>query len=426
MKKPARFSVLMALYLGGFLVFNLLVVLNTGFDTALLIYLAVALLIVVLCWIRHLYSRQIGVSLGLVIILQPPLAYFSVFEPPFKHLPPDMVREINVVGDILKGISGRQRISTDAMGFRTTAKPDYSGGAPNRIFMIGGSTTEQIFIDDARTTGAILQSSLGRKFGGVEVINTGVSGLRARQHLDTLKVIVRFGPKLVVFMMGVNDWNNHISQSLAAGSTAGLMKHFNLLVYFDLARFPLSKAAERLVSLARGRDRIAAPVEVVTENGDFYLGKRDALFKRPQARTFRPETVSADYASTVTDIFRVCRDNGLKCLFTNQPNGYSRQATRPFLRSFWMTPPRAGTTQSLDDMIYISALYNSWLEKAVCDAGHYFVDLDSKLPKSFEIFYDDVHFNTLGARRVAELLLPHVDRILSAPQGMRVVSPACS
>jgi lysophospholipase L1-like esterase len=44
----------------------------------------------------------------------------------------------------------------------------------------------------------------------VEVVNTGVSGLRAQQHLATLRNIADLNPNLVLFLLGANDWNRHV------------------------------------------------------------------------------------------------------------------------------------------------------------------------------------------------------------------------
>ena len=83
----------------------------------------------------------------------------------------------------IAGVAGIQRITTDTKGFRVTKNIDYESKSAFRIFAIGGSTTEQIFLDDKTTWTHLLQEKFSEHFP-VEVINTGVSA-------ETLKVVMR-------------------------------------------------------------------------------------------------------------------------------------------------------------------------------------------------------------------------------------------
>ena len=93
---------------------------------------------------------------------------------------------VNVIGNAIPGIHGLQHITTDAKGFRVTPPIDYGTKRGLRIFAIGGSTTEQIYLDDKATWTYLLQTKLARALGRpVEVINAwGVrsTGRAPRQH----------------------------------------------------------------------------------------------------------------------------------------------------------------------------------------------------------------------------------------------------
>ena len=80
-----------------------------------------------------------------------------------------------------------------------------------RVFIISGSTPEQILLDDHKTQTYLLSRKLNIQTNNqVEVINAEFSGPRAENHYYTLKAIERYQPDLVIFLMGINDWNNHI------------------------------------------------------------------------------------------------------------------------------------------------------------------------------------------------------------------------
>ncbi|MFK8027739.1 MAG: SGNH/GDSL hydrolase family protein, partial [Gammaproteobacteria bacterium] len=129
----------------------------------------------------------------------------------YKTLPPNMKEKVRIVGDVMPGFNGVNTISTDSRGFRVTKEVSYDIDTPIRVFAIGGSTTEEINSDDRETWPALLEDKLAQEFGqDVEVINTGLSGLRAKNHLATLLRTENLYPDYYVFLVGVNDWNKQI------------------------------------------------------------------------------------------------------------------------------------------------------------------------------------------------------------------------
>ncbi len=79
-----------------------------------------------------------------------------------------------------------------------------------RICAIGGSTTEDILLDDESTWTHRVQEGIAKQGKSAEIVNTGVSGLRAANHLATLKVVAQLEPDLVISLIGANDWAKHI------------------------------------------------------------------------------------------------------------------------------------------------------------------------------------------------------------------------
>ncbi len=69
-----------------------------------------------------------------------------------------------------------------------------------------------------------------------------------------------------------------------------------------------------------------------------------------------------------------------------------------------MTPFREDYTLDLTSMGGIADLYNQYLIRFARKQGHDLIDLAAAMPAGTASFYDDVHFNTEGARRVANVL----------------------
>ena len=134
---------------------------------------------------RFQYSREWALLLAAFLVLQTAVTPF-LLKKQYKHLAPNIRTSINVV-EGLPGISGLQTITTDHMGFRVTKSIDYAHKKGWRLFAIGASTTEEIYLDDYKTWTHLLQEKLEHARGGpVEVINTGVAGLRLAHHITNL------------------------------------------------------------------------------------------------------------------------------------------------------------------------------------------------------------------------------------------------
>ena len=96
-----------------------------------------------------LWIKALGVWFGIFLLVQ---TLVSPMVPGIRYqsFPPNFESTFNVRSG-LPGISGVQSITTDELGFRVTHDVDYTDGTPYRIFAIGGSTTADEKLDDAKT-----------------------------------------------------------------------------------------------------------------------------------------------------------------------------------------------------------------------------------------------------------------------------------
>lgn len=331
------------------------------------------------------------------------LASLAMLGGDFKTLPPKMDLVANVVGG-LPGISGEQHITTDKHGFRTNRPVAYNQKSTMpRIFAIGGSTTEDIFLDDKATWTYLAAEKLSARLGQpVEMINTGVSGLRARHHLATLRTIAAFHPDLVIFMIGVNDWNHHIREHfkyLDAGKDETWRPDWLKGLYLRN-----SFAGLALQALLTSHMSAGVPAKRL-ETGSYFTPQRGSLDRKIRVR-FYPKDVSPAYAKTINRIMKECSIAQFACLFLTQPHGYQDGASKKFRDSFWMTPPNRSYTLDLPSLNHVASMYNRFLLRTAQKAGHSACDIAAGMAPSFRNFYDDVHFNEAGARQVAALLLP--------------------
>ncbi|KQC06764.1 MAG: hypothetical protein APR62_07540 [Smithella sp. SDB] len=344
----------------------------------------------------QIYSLWWGLFLVLQIFLSQVLLYSD-----FKTLTPNFRQIINVKAGI-PGISGNQLITTDSKGFRTTKNVNYESSETFRIFAIGGSTTEQIHLDDKSTWTHLLQEQLSKRLNlDVEVINAGVAGTRAKNHLATLHHILKLHPDMVIFLFGLNDWNWYILEAYSKVNQFRKIKAYR--ANFLLEDTLLGKSITNVFMYTKNLMKKKKMDSVRDDFGLCYSRQRGSL-NRKEVFYFHPEDVHPEYKKLVRSISNVCHDNNIACLFVTQPSGYKNGASDEFKKGFWMTPPGEPYTCDFESMIYIASLYNSFLLKFSKENDHPVCDAASMVSPTFDNFYDDCHFNTNGAKNLSRII----------------------
>ncbi len=354
-------------------------------------------------FLRQAAWRAYGLWLGVFVVAQSMLT--PLLRGDYVSLPAGMKTTVQVTTDAIPGYpAGTRQASTDTRGWRVQPAVDYERKAGLRIVAIGGSTTEDIVLDDRATWTHRLQQSLVDEFAGVHVVNTGVSGLRAANHAATLRVADAVRPDLVIILLGGNDWNKHIKdhhepgrdrwQPVPLRSTA-LARVIEGVVIAPLQR----KLADR--SWSDVTKTIARPEDL---NG----GRRMFGDRAPRHR-FAPQAVSAGYAADLEALGALCKELKRPCLFITQPHAYGPPAPDARLVArFWMTPPYADYGLELESMARLAHLYNAHLSQFARRTGHGLCDAAAGMPPEQRLFYDDMHYTDEGAARMAELIAPCV------------------
>lgn len=352
------------------------------------------LLIFLLIAIRRQRWPSIAISIFLLL-----LGNFIVT--PFTNperavtLPPNLKLDLLFENDAYIGIKGAQRITTDEKGFRVTRPIDYTNKSTAlRVFAIGGSTTEQIYVDDQKTWSSLLEKMLEMSLGRtVEVINTGVSGLRASHHLSTFHKILPYHPDAVVFLMGINDWNKQIAEEIEQ----------NWVLPAWIKRFSIRNSPLWNIGKLGAAPKTLAMSEA-TSPQVFGAPSFPNSLARGEIKQFQPQNVSVNYSQAVESIMRLCADRGIRCFFVTQPHAYDPNISERLKLRLWMTPPNESYTLSLDNIQQIAKRYNAWLIESSKRQQQPLCDLASILPATEAIFYDDCHFNESGSVHVAEAL----------------------
>jgi lysophospholipase L1-like esterase len=331
-------------------------------------------------------------SLAAFLILQ--ILVGAVKTSDYKTLMPGL-NELTAMGNRYRGITGWQHLTTDAEGFRVTRPIRYDQAAGYRIFVVGGSTTEQILLDDHKTWTAELERQLNADGQDVQVINTGVSGLRARHHVATLEHISALHPSMVVFVMGANDWIHHIFERFDSSAAPPPPAWREKL---SLRHSPLGTLLTR-----SARGWFPSPQANRHSEAPRYDERRHSLERQP-AHTFFPDRVSDEYSLALTRLGEICHRANFGCVFVDQPHGYQASANAEYRASFWMTPPYRPYTLTFDSLVSLARLYNETSLTFAKRNGFATCAVADRIDPSFASFYDDMHFNESGAKMMGSLL----------------------
>ncbi len=317
-------------------------------------------------------------------------------------LTPNWSTNVDFLPDAQTGIIGEQHISTDERGFRVLPPVDYAHKSGLRVFAIGGSTTENIFVDDAKTWPHLLQENLASRLERrVEVINTGVSGLMSRHHLGTLQEILPLHPDVVLFLVGANDWGHAILQRFGEDP-----QPTQRLTFFDtLLGKAVSAGFDYLLPSAMPAQKSRQIIGAASP-GHFRAGRgiHTNSLQRTTEKSWFPDVVNADYRANLLRISDVCHKNELICVFITQPTAYSNDAPQALQARFWMTPNGASYTLTLDSMEHLVKLYSYALIDFAKERGHPVCDIATKVPPTLNYFFDDLHYTTAGNALLSRLL----------------------
>ena len=343
-------------------------------------------------------------------IVQPNFQKITVFEDEAVH-----------------GLSGRHHISVDERGFRITKPIDYEKKPEGfRIFAIGGSTTQMIYIDDRKTWTHLLQEKLSKDYhGNVEVINTGLAGTRAEQGLGTLKKIVKFHPDLAVFLVGTNDWRRHILNQVI-GNSSGASPSYpweNFSFYNSLIGRVYSSVVLKRKRDAENRDKNQIETEIFLKNSESAHLKRARCDKGTDVNLPLdfPRHVSVAFEEALKGIKAMCEKNGLTCMLLTQPHGYKPGARGKFREELscmnrWKAPEVPDGTEyvfrDVDRMGSIAEFYNNYTMHFARANHLLYCDVAAKVEPTNEMFFDEVHYTEQGSEKVADEVFKCVKRLL--------------
>ncbi len=287
---------------------------------------------------------------------------------------------------------GRSRYSRDALGLRGP----YDDAGRIDVLTIGGSTTNQLFIDDDKTWQAHMRRRFSEAGKPAIVVDASVDGQSARGHIAAfdrwLSQLPGLKAKYVLAYVGINDValdDAAIYDSMEATDASRRFRNAiaNKSALYALFRTIRGMIRAREMHLVHG----SAPIQGLD------WGKYRPVEEPAPPDPARERDLAA-YAERLTVLIGRIRAFGSKAVLVTQPTAEFR------VRDGWVWVPRNRDGGLNPSGFHIMDRFNRVTMSTCRAAGAICVDLARTVAFEEGDFYDRVHNTPAGTRKVGEFL----------------------
>lgn len=293
-------------------------------------------------------------------------------------------------------MDGEIRFSVNNMGFRG---PDIATPKPPdeyRIFMVGGSTTECLYLDDSRTVTSTLQAFLDREYPGdidFKVYNAGKGGDKTFDHIAMISHrIVHLEPDMIILFAGLND----LLAAIGGVDYTHLPEiTYHRCTFIDAARyflteFQIPRYVWRIFTSPSDEDIMQAiPFH------SHYKRQIGLAASYPPAGE-PPQMDLTSYATNMRSIIGIARANNIRLVLMTQATTWNSEVDSTATDWHWMNACN-GQRYRETDMDRAMEAYNDVTRQLAEEYQVPLLDLAKMIPKSRNLIYDDCHFNINGA-----------------------------
>lgn len=324
------------------------------------------------------------------------------------------------------GVTEDAHIRINRLGLR--GDPPSRGATPS-ILAIGGSTTEDVVLNDADTWTGRLQSELRRCHATAWVGNAGKAGTNSLHHAMVAEAMVgRLKLDRVLVLLGLNDMlfdaRIHLGD-IKLGPDWDRQQTFMYLPPLDTKWYERSAAYQlmlRSLSALRMTRAEAAPMQIV----DFASVAKTYRERRAQVLdgdwiTSVPADLAthlARFRERLVAIVAAASKNSAAVTFITQPSIWKTGMGEPE-KALLYAGGVAPTTQwpidprvkwyAAETMLAMLEAYND-VTREVCRTNNLTcIDLAAELPKAAANFYDDFHYSKAGAAEIGRIVARRID-----------------
>jgi len=316
---------------------------------------------------------------------------------------PRNLRLTTRIEDGLPGMKGPNVFTTNNLGFRGDNLIMPKPPDEFRIFMVGGSSTECLYLDDTHAITRVLQDELNRQPPNnltIKVYNAGKSGDAIDDHCSMIAHrLVQLQPDLIIVFAGINDLVrsslNYDYLHYVQPAPPDRFRHLKFLL-------TESQIGRRLYYLfQRPATEVSQGFQEITLTSN--VKQRVNMCRALPLSNEGPRTDLGAYRNYLKTVAGVAQAHGFKLLLMTQQTTWNGPEDSKLQEWQWIIC-RNGTRYREQAMDEALTALNDQMRQVAHDYSLPIYDLARTMPKSSEFFYDDVHFNDRGAAEAAREL----------------------
>ena len=305
--------------------------------------------------------------------------------------------------DFIEDKTKKINYSKDEFGFRG-ARKDYQ----NIDFLVlGGSTTEEKFIDDNDTWTEKLEKKFVKNGNDIEIVNAGIDGQSTLGHIYNFEkwfpYIENLNPKFIIFYIGINEYRSD---------------KFNIYDYkkknnlFSKIKFYLKKNNGIFLNLYRKINLNKTKsdyIDIVNHNPNL---KKSYFLKKIQKKKDIEEKfkkwVDQKFLNRLNLLTNFTKEIGAIPIFISQKSIRWYQKNGEIYEI-------ENTNILEDENVESYYLKEKKIDQVIQDFtkknNMYFISGFNEFSFEEIFFYDFVHTNTKGSEYISEIVYPHLKKI---------------
>ncbi len=253
------------------------------------------------------------------------------------------------------------------------------------IVFVGGSTTNQKFLNYEDTIVGRLQ----KKFDNLKILNAGIDGISILGHINSFELwfdkIDNFSPKYYIFYIGINDQSN-LQKKNKINSVDNLLESSfksNLIEYFESNSFFYNnfRKLKTILYLKTGNDLFLN----VVNDGTVVYGERTKTNFKDYSEFEKDDVkdlINKHYENLLIDLTNKVKERNSEIVYITQISG-------------------TGMNKKLF-IIANTIMFHCKNYQLKC------INLAKNANLQYEDFYDWIHLNPKGSKKVSDFLLPKI------------------
>ena len=327
----------------------------------------------------------------------------------------------------LAGQTGTMHFKINEFGFRsssmkTAKKPE----GTRRIFFLGGSVTEELYLPDEKTFPFLTEKKLSESFPDkkFECVNNGISGYLAADVLALLLYkILYYEPDLVVVMLANNDLRYGTVPHYDPVRRPGYRKALYTPDHDEGIGKDVAKVLKRshFLTLLKWRlfNRIFPPdAEKYKTPLEQFEAWRAERLKRPFTPVSESKSLD-DFLKYLEEIIFIARGHGVRLIFMTEPYVYQENLPPEINEKLWSGWLGAGSHMKVnlspEFLLKESRRFNDAVRELSEKQGVELIDLEREIPKDLGYFADDLHLTPKGAGLASRVITAY---LIEHPEGL--------